>query len=581
MAKLIVGSQPFDMTAWNLADIAGGTVTSDAAAEVDVTGAGGTLVYQILGTGFTTFDTNGFPTDGTVTGFVQTVPGKTPLTISNISISAADFMSFVSGHDSAGLEAAIFSGGDTFFGRKGNDVLLGYNGNDAFNLSAGGNDTAHGGDGNDSFFFGSAFTAADSVDGGTGTDKLTLAGDYSAGVKFSDTTMVSVENVFVAAGNSYKLSLDRTSDTAGQSLQISGKHLGAADSLNVYGDLIAGSLKLVGGAGGDTLTAGGGGGTILGAAGDDFLGASAGVHGIDAAYTISGGAGNDIIQFQNLVGNVAGDDGVSLNAATVVDGGGGNDTLSLLGAYRTPIVLSGDQFVSIEKILVNTTGDANDGLSTFTVTDNFVPAGHTLTVDASGDGIDQGLCFDGSVETDGQFVITAAHQSGGAQVLIGGAGNDVITSFDGFTRLEGGLGADKLIGGVPVGFDFVQATFVFTTADESTSTDYDTIQNFYTFRDKIEVPTAVNQLFHLSGSLSAATFDADLMAAIGDTLEANSVVQFRAKGGDESGALFLIVDVNGEAGYQAGQDLVIKMTHILNPAPGQNHIQLSNFTTPS
>ena len=84
MAKLIVGSRPFDMTAWDLSDIATGTVTASSATEVDVTGSGGRFVYQITGTGFTTFDTNGFPTDGTVTGLVEDVPTKTPLTISGI-----------------------------------------------------------------------------------------------------------------------------------------------------------------------------------------------------------------------------------------------------------------------------------------------------------------------------------------------------------------------------------------------------------------------------------------------------------------------------------------------------------------
>ena len=43
MAKLIVGSSSFDMSTWNLADIASGAVTSDSATEVD---AAALLVYR-------------------------------------------------------------------------------------------------------------------------------------------------------------------------------------------------------------------------------------------------------------------------------------------------------------------------------------------------------------------------------------------------------------------------------------------------------------------------------------------------------------------------------------------------------
>jgi Ca2+-binding RTX toxin-like protein len=233
MAKLIVGSRGFDMTDWDLSDIATGTVSASSATEVDVTGAGGQLVYEITGTGFTTFDASGFPTDGTVTGFVQTVPGKTPLTITGLSISAVDFMGFVNTNNAAGLEAAIFSGNDTLFGRAHDDVLLGYGGNDSFNLTAGGNDTADGGGGNDHFHFDAAFTAADTVDGGSGTDTVFLNGDYSAGLTFAPTTMVNVESIVLASGFSYDLVLNDATVAAGQTLSINGQNLHTGQNLTV------------------------------------------------------------------------------------------------------------------------------------------------------------------------------------------------------------------------------------------------------------------------------------------------------------------------------------------------------------
>src|SRR5215475_13471412 len=98
MTTLKVGTHIFDMTNWDLSDLCNGTVTADHSNEVDVTGVGG-LVYTLTGSGFTTFDMNGFPTDGTVTGMTMAVVGKNPLAISGFSMSATDFMGFVNTND--------------------------------------------------------------------------------------------------------------------------------------------------------------------------------------------------------------------------------------------------------------------------------------------------------------------------------------------------------------------------------------------------------------------------------------------------------------------------------------------------
>ncbi|HEY1707083.1 MAG TPA: bluetail domain-containing putative surface protein [Rhizomicrobium sp.] len=42
-------------------------------------------------------------------------------------------------------------------------------------------------------------------------------------------------------------------------------------------------------------------------------------------------------------------------------------------------------------------------------------------------------------------------------------------------------------------------------------------------------------------------------------MKSNDAVFFHAGDGDYSGKGFLVVDFNGEAGYQAGQDLVIQI----------------------
>jgi hypothetical protein len=124
----------------------------------------------------------------------------------------------------------------TISGTHGDDNLSGTDGSDTFDLRQGGDDTAHGLDGKDTFLLGSTFTAADSIDGGGGTaDVLNLHGDYSAGVTFAATTLVDVEIIFVAAGDSYNFTSIDATVASGAQLKITGSTLGAADTLTFDG----------------------------------------------------------------------------------------------------------------------------------------------------------------------------------------------------------------------------------------------------------------------------------------------------------------------------------------------------------
>jgi hypothetical protein len=64
------------------------------------------------------------------------------------------------------------------------------------------------------------------------------------------------------------------------------------------------------------------------------------------------------------------------------------------------------------------------------------------------------------------------------------------------------------------------------------------------------------------------------VAAIGlGQLGIDHAVLFTPDSGDLAGDTFLIVELNGTAGYQASQDLVIKLDH-----PSHiNHLSLTNF----
>ncbi len=64
------------------------------------------------------------------------------------------------------------------------------------------------------------------------------------------------------------------------------------------------------------------------------------------------------------------------------------------------------------------------------------------------------------------------------------------------------------------------------------------------------------------GNLSIASMDIDLAAALGAAqLAIRHAVIFAPDGGTLAGKQFLIVDINGVAGYQAGGDLVILLDH--------------------
>ncbi|MDB5722994.1 MAG: tandem-95 repeat protein, partial [Alphaproteobacteria bacterium] len=178
-----------------------------------------------------------------------------------------------------------------------------------------------------------------------------------------------------------------------------------------------------------------------------------------------------------------------------------------------------------------------------TLANGNVAAGQSLDVIATGLGADESLRFDGRAESDGTFRILSG---AGDDTLFGGAGADTLSGGLGKDRLEGGAGAD---------------TYVFRSAAESTSTGYDALVGFDWQVDRIDAPGSAMRGFgqSASGSLSSASFDSDLAAGLNGHLDAGQAALFTANGGTLSGHIFAVIDVNGTAGYQAGQDLVIEL----------------------
>jgi len=177
------------------------------------------------------------------------------------------------------------------------------------------------------------------------------------------------------------------------------------------------------------------------------------------------------------------------------------------------------------------------------VGDDLVAAGERVVVAAGELADGNHVIFDGSAETDGGFIFFG---SDAGDTFMGGAGNDTIVGGGGGDTLSGGGGAD---------------IFVYSGAGDSTGDQYDTLAGFDPTQDRIDLPGTVAGFATpvTSGALSHATFDADLGAAVGG-LGAAQAVWFAPTSGDLAGNVFLVVDANGTAGYQAGEDYVFAVT---------------------
>jgi Ca2+-binding RTX toxin-like protein len=312
---------------------------------------------------------------------------------------------------------------------------------------------------------------------------------------------------------------------AGATLTVQATTLGAADALifDASADTAGGSYVISSGAGNDVLTGGNG---------DDRFTPGSGVD------TVHAGGGDDVINM-----------GAALTAADTIDGGAGSDILYLDGDYSGGLTLGATTIANIERITLKAGHSYN-----LTIDNATVAAGQTMAVAGSALGASDSFVFDGSNDTSGGRLTI----SGGAgnDTLTGGWADDTIKAGDGTNTITGGGGSDTLYGGT--GAD----TFVYNAASDSTSTGFDKIKNFDGSADFIKLTgMSVNAVDAAitSGRLSGAHFDSDLAAAVSG-LASHDAVLFTADSGNLHGHTFLVVDVNGVAGYQAGQDLVIDLT---------------------
>ncbi len=314
-----------------------------------------------------------------------------------------------------------------FTGDAGNNTINGTSSDDFFNMNDGGNDTVNGLAGNDIFTFAGTLTSADKVNGGTGYDVVLLNGNYTAGVTFSSTTLLGVEEIDVSNGNNYKLTTNDATVASGQTLVIGASGLDSSHTLNFDGSAETNGLfNITSGAGNDTIKFGGNAEIANSGAGNDTFNISGSNAGHD---TLNAGAGDDVMNF-----------GALFNSTDQLSGGTGNDTLNLNGDYTSFVGFSATTLVSFERI--NFAAGHNYALS---LADSTTDAGVTLFVDAS-------LLAAGQTAHifDGNDANGALHFEGGAgdDQVNGTNNNDLINGNSGNDILNPGLGTDTVHGGI-------------------------------------------------------------------------------------------------------------------------------------
>lgn len=193
------------------------------------------------------------------------------------------------------LEALPFS---TVAGTPADDKIKGSKFDDYIDASQGGDDIVLGKRGNDTIYFGATLTPDDLIDGGKGSNRLVLDGDYSTGIDLSKKYISNIQTVELNSHHSYAISGDLDFGGYSSFVVVDGQQLGADDIVNFDGSAVSTHFTVLGGAGDDFMRAPDNPSRSLG----DFL---------------SGGDGDDV-----LIGGAG---------AMLLRGGGGSDAMTSNG----------------------------------------------------------------------------------------------------------------------------------------------------------------------------------------------------------------------------------------------------------
>jgi Ca2+-binding RTX toxin-like protein len=399
--------------------------------------SGGYLTVTFTGTGFTY--TDGAPSGGTLTGVTEQYGGgRIRMDWSGFSVPMATFWNDMVAAEGTGDLTAVnnlfFGGNDTFTVDSGDHSIasqvsfFGYSGNDVFNL-------------------GGRLDNTDRLDGGAGTDTLSLNGDYSdyyAPFPFliEPGELNSIEKITMAGAYSYNIATDAGAFASMATMTIDASAVTAGHSLTFDGwTETTTKFVITGGAGNDSLRSSGSADTLRGGGGNDTLDGGAGNDLLD------GGSGSDTATYEYSSAGVT----VNLNItdAQAVGGGQGSDTLvsieNLIGSSQNDR-LTGN---AANNVLYGGTGNdtLDGGAGTDTASYLFLYQSDFLgvTIDLSVSGPQTGGGWGGS---DTLISIENIIGSLGDDNLTGNSGNNVLDGGAGQDTLNGGAGDDTLLGGL-------------------------------------------------------------------------------------------------------------------------------------
>ena len=387
------------------------------------------------------------------------------------------------------------NGVETVIGTAGANIITTGSGNNA--LSGGdGNDTLNGGLGDDT------------MDGGNGTD----IADYST----------ATAGVTVNAGTT------------------TAQNTGGAGT-----DILIGIEGLIGSAFDDVLTGTGlTGGYVRAGDGNDYVYAALGADNLDGGngidtvdgslytgdYVINLATGltnflfESMINFENAVSGAGNDTLIGTAGANTLDGGSGNDTLNgglgndrLIGGLGVDVADYSDAAAAVRVNLSLTTAQNTGGAGN----DRLIEI-EGINGSAFNDRLTGGTTNDTLRGNDGNDILAGGD---GADILLGGDGIDQLTGGASNDRLTGGLGKDTLSG------NGGRDVFVYTALADSTGTDIDTINDFQTTIDRIDLSAISTEIGGSLAFIGSAAFTG-----------AGNEVRYRISGGDTR----VMIDVDGD-----------------------------------
>lgn len=459
------------------ADVDGTNATSGTIDLDQIIGLESVVVNASTGTDVVTvqFDAVTTTTTETITVDGSALTGASDsLTVTNNAGTNSKFFNISGGVGNDTLQGGANTtgaNGDTLSGGLGNDSLTGQNGNDSI-LGGAGSDTitvgagsvnVAGGLANDTINMAATLTVADTVDGGSGTDILTVTAALGTA---ADAAFANVSNV-------------ETLQLGGAGLTTLGTNAQAAGITTINLDTGANAETV-------SLTA------------------------YTTAVTVDmSGGGDDLIQLSNATGNI-----VAFSSNDELDAGAGNDSIALGsgsdtiradvdGTNPTTGTIDLDQISGLENIVVNAstgtdvvslTFDAVTSTTTETITidgSDLTGVSDTISITNGIGAVDKRFHITGGV--NGDTLAGAAGAAASGDTILGGTGNDSLVGNGGLDVLQGEAGNDTLVGGASndslnggAGSDAITANAGNDTIDGGDSDDTITMGANFTFDDRID-----------------------------------------------------------------------------------------------